>query len=94
MDVLRERFKYVEVVLGDSAAHADVTPGDGWIAMERAGRRIAFVVSHADHDFAGGMLAARFPGATHVAVRDATLREIFIALAKHASSSPAQEVAA
>ena len=79
---LQGRFRRVEVTvpLGDAATAAAAE--SGWIGMTTAGRVVRFTdTSHAgkpseDH------IAARFPG-THVDVQPMTLREIFVALARH-----------
>lgn len=78
MDSLRERFKYVDVTL-DDAAVARVS--DQWLAVERSGQRLSFLAPNADVDFERAV-AAKFPGALRLEVRDATLREIFVAVSK------------
>jgi ABC-2 type transport system ATP-binding protein len=91
MDALRERFKRVEVVTDgvDTLYRAD---DDGWLALERVGNRLTFVTSSATEGFET-QLRSHFSNAAHVEVRDATLREVFIALAKQTSSRRYTEVA-
>ena len=92
MDALRERFKYVDVTLGDTNAMPPQQFMDQWLALERAGQRLSFVLSRADSGFGEGSLSRHFPGAMRIDVRNATLREVFIALSKR--SSTAAKVAA
>jgi ABC-2 type transport system ATP-binding protein len=91
MDTLRGRFKRVEVVTDgvDTLDRADL---DDWLSIERAGNRLTFVTSNANDGFES-QLRSHFSTAAHVDVRDATLREVFVALAKE-SSSRTSEVAA
>ena len=92
MDSIRKRFKHVEVSLnGNGLGLADM-PND-WLAIERSGSRLSFLVSHADQA-PDRTIAARLPHTSHIVVRDATLREIFIALTKPSASRTISEVAA
>lgn len=94
MDRLRQRFKHVDVALGGNGA---AVPGDlpnDWLGVERAGGHMSFLVAHADRDLPERLAAARLPQAAHIGVRDATLREVFVALAKHSLSRAQSEVAA
>ncbi|MEP6778275.1 MAG: ABC transporter ATP-binding protein [Gemmatimonadaceae bacterium] len=77
MESLRERFKHVDVVLADDAIQTRATPTE-WIGFERAGRRIQFVMSH-DGDDAELLVKAHYPNATRVELRQATLKEFFLA---------------
>ena len=85
MDRLRERFKRVTVVGGNTMADNLAVDAE-WLAVARAGRRLSFMVSDAGDTLAHG-LRARFPDAERVEIADASLREIFVALAR--PSSPA-----
>ena len=76
MESLRERFKHVDVVLADDAIQTRATPTE-WIGFERAGRRIQFVMSHDDD--AELLVRAHYPNATRVELRQATLKEFFLA---------------
>ena len=81
LTTLQSRFRRVDVTVAgaDSAAAA---PEPGWIGMTTAGRVVRFT----DTSYAGASsderMAARFPGA-QVDVQPMTLREIFVALARH-----------
>ncbi|MEP6763997.1 MAG: ABC transporter ATP-binding protein [Gemmatimonadaceae bacterium] len=77
MENLRERFKHVDVVLADDALLTRVTPTE-WIGFERADRRIQFVMAH-DGDDAEQLVKTHYPNATRVELRQATLREFFLA---------------
>ncbi len=78
---LQGRFRRVDVTVpgGDSEPMA---PEPGWIGMASAGRVVRFT----DTSYAGAAsderIAGRFPGA-QVDVQPMTLREIFVALARH-----------
>jgi ABC-2 type transport system ATP-binding protein len=93
MDRLRERFKRVTVVLDEATPFTEPTPAEGWLSMERAGRRLTFVTADGFRDNPMH-LRGRFPGAANIEIRDASLREIFVALARRAQHHPGQEAAA
>lgn len=78
MESLRARFKTVDVVL-DSDARVNGLP-DTWLSVEQSGAHIRFVVPNAAPVFEQQLRAERFPSAKRVEVRDATLKEIFLAL--------------
>jgi ABC-2 type transport system ATP-binding protein len=92
MDAVRERFKHVEVVT-DGVDTLDRASADDWLSVERAGNRLTFVTSSATDDFEH-RLRTHLSDAAHVDVRDATLREVFVALARQNSSRTHSEVAA
>jgi ABC-2 type transport system ATP-binding protein len=87
MDLVRERFKRVEVTMApESAPRADrELPGD-WLSVERSGQRLTFVTSKATKAPMDQLVATRLGAVSHVDARDATLREIFVALARHRQS--------
>lgn len=91
MDTLRERFKHVEVVT-DGVDTLDRADDDGWLSLERAGNRLTFVTSGATDGFEA-QLRSHFSSAAHVDVRAATLREVFVALARQTSFRRYSEVA-
>ncbi len=81
MDVLRDRFRWVEVMMnGGPLLTPEELPPD-WLSVGRSGRRAHFVVS--DHGAPNWEqdVHDRFPGAQRVEVRPASLREVFVALA-------------
>src|SRR5262249_42620083 len=84
MDVLRERFKHVEVVT-DGVDTLDRADDAGWLSLERSGNRLTFVTSGATAGFEAE-LRSHFSTAAHLDVRAATLREVFIALARQTST--------
>jgi len=91
MDTVRERFKHVEVVT-DGVDTLDRADDDGWLSLQRAGNRLTFVTSNATEDFEN-RLRSHFSTAAHVDVRAATLREVFVALARQTSFRRYSEVA-
>jgi ABC-2 type transport system ATP-binding protein len=88
MDALHARFKHVEM-RGAAVGTASIPPE--WIAFERAGDLVSFIVTNAG-DALPRTLAERFPSA-QIDVREMTLREIFVALARK-STRRQQEAAA
>jgi ABC-2 type transport system ATP-binding protein len=93
MEQLMGRFKRVSIVLGDPAL-GEQRPGDEWLSVERAGHRLSFVVPNGGDEYTQRVLAPRFAGARQVELRDATLREIFVALARRPASKVQEAVAA
>jgi ABC-2 type transport system ATP-binding protein len=92
VDSLRSRFKRVEARLQDeAAARALRTPTD-WMSVERAGSRISFITAHGDVEH-GERLRSLLPQAAEVEVREASLRELFLALATRGPKA-SEEVAA
>ena len=88
MEDVNARFKVVDVLFERDSLPVEAQRPD-WLSVERAGRRMGFVTSAYDE------LAVRsaLPGAVHVDARDATLREIFIALARHGAPTTRNEEA-
>ncbi|MEP6731390.1 MAG: ABC transporter ATP-binding protein [bacterium] len=93
MESVRDRFKVVELTMSDDVSAAAIPVSSDWLSFERAGSRASFVVSHTGDDL-GTLLRAQLPHATRIDVRAATLREVFIALAKRPASRVTREVAA
>jgi ABC-2 type transport system ATP-binding protein len=90
MDVLRERFKRADVVLG---AGDTVTAGSlpaEWLSVERAGQRLRFLVPHAERDVRLE-LGRQFPRASQIEVRAASLREVFLGMVRAARSPNGRE---
>lgn len=93
MDVLRERFKQVEVVLGEGASPTLNGFPPEWLSVERSGRRISFL-SPSGNGVEEEDLRRWFPKAARIDARAASLREIFVGLARRAAGeSQLQEVA-
>ena len=78
MDSVRARFKHVDVILSDDAIDERPMP-TGWMAVQRAGRRVEFVVSDV-HGEVEQVVRARFAGVARVESRQATLKELFMAM--------------
>jgi ABC-2 type transport system ATP-binding protein len=86
MDQLHQRFKHVDVQLADGATVGRPYPAH-WFTVEQNGRMISFIAEMDGSEAGTTALRDRFAGASRLDVRDATLREVFIALARHASAS-------
>ena len=88
MDDVHARFKAVDVLFERDALPVSAERPD-WLSVERAGRRMSFITSAYDEITVRNAL----PGAVHVDARDATLREIFIALARQGTQTIVDEEA-
>jgi ABC-2 type transport system ATP-binding protein len=93
VESLRNRFKRVDARLQDEVAVRSLRIPEDWMSVERAGARISFITAHGDTE-RDERLRALLPSATDVEVRDASLRELFIALATRAQRPDGREVAA
>jgi ABC-2 type transport system ATP-binding protein len=93
MDAFRERFKRVDVVLADPAYPLNGNVPDSWLGLERAGARVSFVLSHPEDGSIRRLVSAHLAAASRIDVRGASLREVFVALAR-GSSRPTDEDAA
>jgi ABC-2 type transport system ATP-binding protein len=93
VESLRGRFKRVEARMPDEGAARSLRAPADWMSLERAGSRISFITSHGDVE-RDERLRALLPQATDVEVRDASLRELFIALATSAPRRAEKEVVA
>jgi ABC-2 type transport system ATP-binding protein len=82
MDRVREEFTRVDVTLPDdrTAGTANALPSE-WMSAEAAGRRMGFVLRADSHSAAERIVRDRLGDAAHIQLRDASLREIFVALA-------------
>ncbi|HEY0023921.1 MAG TPA: ABC transporter ATP-binding protein [Longimicrobium sp.] len=93
MDTLRERLKRVDVVTRSGAVAPAAFPAE-WLSVERAGPRISFLLSGAERGGdAGNDLRRWFPEPARIEVREASLREIFVALARGNAETRTEEVA-
>jgi ABC-2 type transport system ATP-binding protein len=91
MEVLRERFRRVEVQMnGGPFVSSESLPPD-WLAVERSGKRATFLIR--DHGVPSGdeEVRRRFPGAARIESRPASLREIFVGLARESNECNATE---
>jgi ABC-2 type transport system ATP-binding protein len=93
MEVVRQRFKHVEIVIPPLQADGAAYPPN-WLAVERSGSRLRFVASNAGREDVRRSVGARLPDATQIDVRDATLREVFVALARRSTPRDSREAAA
>ena len=90
LTTLQERFRHVEVTTADRPVMPAAVPTD-WIGMVAAGRVVRFVDTAYSPPRFEASIQSRFPGA-RADVRPMTLREIFVALARHTRGPRQQEV--
>jgi ABC-2 type transport system ATP-binding protein len=90
LEEVRARFRHVDVITGNGSPPGPAGLSADWLAVERAGPRLSFVASLTEPEV--GELELKFPGAIRVDVRPATLREIFVALARRAQSGDTEIV--
>jgi ABC-2 type transport system ATP-binding protein len=90
MDEVRSRFHYVDATLPSGVT---IAPDTEWLSLERAGNRARFVVDDNTNRNLAGFLTTQLPPDTRIEIRGATLREVFIALARPQAKS-STEVAA
>jgi ABC-2 type transport system ATP-binding protein len=88
MERVRQRFKHIEVASDTALPESAMSPD--WLSVERSGKRLSFLVSNADDERLAA-LSSTFGGAAQLDVRDATLREVFVALAKRGAARARQE---
>lgn len=94
MDALREQLKRVDVVTRPGAEALPAALPPEWLSVERSGPRISFLLSGAEGPGGrGDDLRRWFPEPARIEVREASLREIFVALARGGNESRTQEVA-
>lgn len=86
MDQLHQRFKHVEVQLADGAGVGRLHPAH-WFSVEQNGRMMSFIAESDGSEAATTGLREQFAGPSRLDVRNATLREIFIALARGTTAS-------
>jgi ABC-2 type transport system ATP-binding protein len=86
---LQGRFRRVEVTLNDGTERAVPRAETAWLGMTTAGRIVRFTDTAYDGPASDTRIAARFPGA-RTDVYPMTLREIFVALARHTRGRPEQ----
>lgn len=82
MEVLRDRFRRVEVVSRDGAGPLPARLPAEWLSVERSGPRVSFFLSDAGEGTDVADLRRWFPEPARIDVRAASLREIFVALAR------------
>jgi ABC-2 type transport system ATP-binding protein len=82
MDVLRARFKRVEVTMnGGPFVAVEELPPD-WLSVERSGKRATFLVPDHGVRQTEEEVGRWFAGAARLEVRDASLKEVFVGLAR------------
>jgi ABC-2 type transport system ATP-binding protein len=94
MDTLRERLKRVDVVTRNGSEPQPAAFPSEWLSVERSGPRISFLLSGpGGGGDAGDDLRRWFPEPARIEVREASLREIFVALARGNAEMRTKEVA-
>lgn len=91
MESLKQRLRHVEIV-SDAPPNAALSVLSV-IAFERAGSRTSALVDHSGPQSLEAMLRNRLPNTASVVVREATLREIFVAFSKRAARNNGQRAA-
>ena len=86
---LQQRFRRVEVTTPNAAPSIPGALPAAWIGLTTAGRVVRFVDTEYSEPASPGAIQSRFPGASPE-VRPMTLREIFIALARHTRGAHAR----
>lgn len=82
MDALRERFRWVEVVGRNGAVAIPGELGAAALSVERSGPRATFLLPEAPADEEA--VRRWFPAAARVTVRPASLRDVFVTVARSA----------
>lgn len=82
MDVLRDRFRQIDVLMAPGAFVDPARLPPHWLAAERAGRRVSVLVTDHGADDLEARVAEVFPSAERVDVRRASLRDVFVGLAR------------
>jgi len=85
LGTLSERFREIEITLGEPAAPAANLPA-AWLNPEQSGVVVRFTDSHFDPQRSHAEIQQRFPGAKDVTGRVLSLRAIVVALAKSAQA--------
>lgn len=87
MDSLRERVKRVEIT--NAVVERNVIPSTA-LQVEQRDQRTAFLVTDAHEGYDASALRTLLPSDARVVVRDVTLREIFVAIARTNAESDAR----
>ena len=85
MESLKQRLHHVEIVA--SNVPNGVLDAPLVLAVDQSGSRINLLVDHSGPQSVESLLRARIPNASRVDARQASLREIFVALAKRATTT-------
>jgi ABC-2 type transport system ATP-binding protein len=88
---LQQRFRRVEVTTPEPAQPMPSVLPAPWIGLTTAGRVVRFVDTEYSEPASSGAIQSRFPGASPE-IRPMTLREIFVALARHTRDAQTREV--
>ena len=93
-DVMRSRFQRVEIQLDNAADAGSVVLNSDCLDAERSQSRISFIHARGDDEVSSAFVP-KLPPSAVIETRPATLREVFLALARTAENkiSDAREVA-
>jgi ABC-2 type transport system ATP-binding protein len=86
MDALKQRLRHVEIALPGGGDAVALGTAFRVLDLERSPSGVTALIDHAGPQSLDALLRARVPAATRIAVRDASLREVFVALARRAAS--------
>jgi ABC-2 type transport system ATP-binding protein len=89
MDVLRARYRWVDIVTGARTAQLPAQRPKEWVWAEAAGPRVRVLVSEPDESVIQSAARGWYAGATRVDVSDTSLRDVFVALTRQGSGERA-----
>ena len=90
LSTLQERFREIEVILGEPAKIPDIRP-DTWLLPQADGRVVRFVDSRYGNERSANAIREFFPADARVSASPMSLRKIFLSLAR---VSPGKDVGA
>ncbi|MEO7455519.1 MAG: ABC transporter ATP-binding protein [Gemmatimonadaceae bacterium] len=86
MESLQARYRHVTLVSPDPDGLRALAGSHEYLSVDRSGGHATFIAPAVHGDLAAS-LRQEFPAATHVEVRNATLKELFVALARRSSGA-------
>jgi len=86
MDVMRERYRWVDIVTTTPNAQLPVTHPRAWVWAEASGARVRALVSEPDEAALKSAARVWYADATRIEVSDASLRDVFVALTRRGNS--------
>lgn len=89
MDVLRARYRWVDIVTNASQAQLPATRPPEWVWAEAAGARVRVLVSEPDETALQSAARRWYAGASRVEVSEASLRDVFVALTRRGNGTRA-----
>jgi ABC-2 type transport system ATP-binding protein len=92
MDAVRERFQRVDVAVAEGGDALTGNLPAEWLAVERSGPRLRFILSCTGGRSVADELRRGLPAGARIDVRPASLREVYLALAKTGEISSEEEL--